>query len=35
LSTLAPNIESMNGLQFYLRRDLSIAHGHVIHIDSE
>jgi geranylgeranyl pyrophosphate synthase/uncharacterized protein with NAD-binding domain and iron-sulfur cluster len=35
LSTLAPNVEWMNGLQFYLRRDLPIAHGHVIHIDSE
>ena len=35
LSRLAPNVEWMNGLQFYLRRDLPIAHGHVIHIDSE
>jgi len=35
LRTLAPNVEWMNGLQFYLRRDLPIAHGHVIHIDSE
>jgi geranylgeranyl pyrophosphate synthase/uncharacterized protein with NAD-binding domain and iron-sulfur cluster len=35
LSALAPNVEWMNGLQFYLRRDLPIAHGHVIHIDSE
>ena len=35
LQTLAPNVEWMNGLQFYLRRDLPIAHGHVIHIDSE
>ena len=35
LNTLAPNVEWMNGLQFYLRRDLPIAHGHVIHIDSE
>ena len=35
LSTLAPNVEWMNGMQFYLRRDLPIAHGHVIHIDSE
>ena len=35
LSTLAPNVEWMNGLQFYLRRDLPIAHGHVIYIDSE
>ena len=35
LSALAPNVEWMNGMQFYLRRDLPIAHGHVIHIDSE
>jgi geranylgeranyl pyrophosphate synthase/uncharacterized protein with NAD-binding domain and iron-sulfur cluster len=35
LSALAANVEWMNGLQFYLRRDLPIAHGHVIHIDSE
>ena len=35
LRTLAPNVEWMNGLQFYLRRDLPIAHGHVIHIDTE
>ena len=34
LSLLAPNVEWMNGLQFYLRRDVPIAHGHVIHIDS-
>jgi geranylgeranyl pyrophosphate synthase/uncharacterized protein with NAD-binding domain and iron-sulfur cluster len=35
LRALAPNVEWMNGVQFYLRRDLPIAHGHVIHIDSE
>jgi geranylgeranyl pyrophosphate synthase/uncharacterized protein with NAD-binding domain and iron-sulfur cluster len=35
LRQLVPNVEWMNGLQFYLRRDLPIAHGHVIHIDSE
>jgi geranylgeranyl pyrophosphate synthase/uncharacterized protein with NAD-binding domain and iron-sulfur cluster len=35
LRALVPNVEWMNGLQFYLRRDLQIAHGHVIHIDSE
>ena len=35
LRRLAPNVEWMNGLQFYLRRDLPIAHGHVIYIDSE
>jgi geranylgeranyl pyrophosphate synthase/uncharacterized protein with NAD-binding domain and iron-sulfur cluster len=35
LRTLAPNVEWMNGVQFYLRRDLPMAHGHVIHIDTE
>ena len=35
LRALAPNVEWMNGLQFYLRRDLPIAHGHVVHIDTE
>jgi geranylgeranyl pyrophosphate synthase/uncharacterized protein with NAD-binding domain and iron-sulfur cluster len=35
LRALAPNVEWMNGVQFYIRRDLPIAHGHVIHIDSE
>jgi geranylgeranyl pyrophosphate synthase/uncharacterized protein with NAD-binding domain and iron-sulfur cluster len=35
LRMLAPNVEWMNGLQFYLRRDLPITHGHVIHIDTE
>jgi geranylgeranyl pyrophosphate synthase/uncharacterized protein with NAD-binding domain and iron-sulfur cluster len=35
LRALAPNVEWMNGVQFYLRRDLPIAHGHVIHIDTE
>ena len=35
LRTLAPNVEWMNGVQFYLHRDLPIAHGHVIHIDTE
>jgi geranylgeranyl pyrophosphate synthase/uncharacterized protein with NAD-binding domain and iron-sulfur cluster len=35
LRTLAANVEWMNGIQFYLRRDLPIAHGHVIHIDTE
>ncbi|HWW84414.1 MAG TPA: FAD-dependent oxidoreductase [Vicinamibacterales bacterium] len=32
--TLAPNVEWMNGVQFYLKRDLPITHGHVIHIDT-
>jgi geranylgeranyl pyrophosphate synthase/uncharacterized protein with NAD-binding domain and iron-sulfur cluster len=35
LQTLAPNIEWMNGVQFYLHRDAPTAHGHVIHIDTE
>ncbi len=35
LRALVPNVEWMNGLQFYLRRDVQIAHGHVIHIDTE
>lgn len=35
LSTLAPNVDWMNGIQYYLRRDVPTAHGHVIHIDSE
>ena len=35
LGTLAANVEWMNGVQFYLRCDLPIAHGHVIHIDTE
>jgi len=35
LQTLAPNLEWMNGVQFYLHRDVPTAHGHVIHIDTE
>lgn len=35
LKTLAPNVEWMNGIQFYLRRDIPTTHGHVIHIDTE
>ena len=35
LRALAPNVEWMNGLQYYLRRDVPTAHGHVIHIDTE
>src|SRR5262249_1698330 len=35
LAPLAPNVDWMNGVQFYLRRDVPTAHGHVIHIDSE
>jgi len=35
LQQLAPNVEWMNGIQFYLRRDIPDQHGHVIHIDTE
>jgi geranylgeranyl pyrophosphate synthase/uncharacterized protein with NAD-binding domain and iron-sulfur cluster len=35
LRALAENVEWMNGIQFYLHRDLPSAHGHVIHIDTE
>jgi geranylgeranyl pyrophosphate synthase/uncharacterized protein with NAD-binding domain and iron-sulfur cluster len=35
LRALAANVEWMNGVQFYLRRDVPTAHGHVIHIDTE
>lgn len=35
LKKLAPNVEWMNGVQYYLKRDVPTAHGHVIHIDSE
>ncbi len=35
LSALAANVEWMNGVQFYLRRDMPTTHGHVIHIDTE
>jgi geranylgeranyl pyrophosphate synthase/uncharacterized protein with NAD-binding domain and iron-sulfur cluster len=35
LPRLAPNVEWMTGVQFYLRRDVPTAHGHVIHIDTE
>ncbi|MGH3478294.1 MAG: FAD-dependent oxidoreductase [Pseudonocardiaceae bacterium] len=35
LSTLAPNVEWMNGVQFYLRRDVPMVHGHMLHIDTE
>jgi geranylgeranyl pyrophosphate synthase/uncharacterized protein with NAD-binding domain and iron-sulfur cluster len=35
LQALARNTEWMNGLQFYLRRDVPMLHGHVIHSDTE
>jgi geranylgeranyl pyrophosphate synthase/uncharacterized protein with NAD-binding domain and iron-sulfur cluster len=35
LRALAENVEWMNGVQFYLRRDVPTGHGHVVHIDTE
>ncbi len=35
LKPLAVNVEWMNGVQYYLRRDVPMTHGHVIHIDTE
>ena len=35
LRALAGNVEWMNGVQFYLHRNLPTTHGHVIHIDTE
>ena len=35
LKELSANVEWMNGVQFYLLRDVPMTHGHVIHIDSE
>jgi geranylgeranyl pyrophosphate synthase/uncharacterized protein with NAD-binding domain and iron-sulfur cluster len=35
LRALAQNVEWMNGVQFYLTHDLPMAHGHVVHIDTE
>ena len=34
LPMLADNVAWMNGLQFYLRRDVPMVHGHMIHIDT-
>lgn len=35
IKELAPNVSWMNGIQFYLKKDVTITHGHVIYIDSE
>jgi geranylgeranyl pyrophosphate synthase/uncharacterized protein with NAD-binding domain and iron-sulfur cluster len=35
LRLLAPNVDWMNGVQFYLSRGEPTPHGHVIHIDTE
>jgi geranylgeranyl pyrophosphate synthase/uncharacterized protein with NAD-binding domain and iron-sulfur cluster len=34
MRALSSNVEWMNGLQFYLFRDVPMLHGHVIHIDT-
>lgn len=34
LAPLANSVQWMNGIQFYLRRDVPITHGHIILIDS-
>jgi uncharacterized protein with NAD-binding domain and iron-sulfur cluster len=34
LARLARNVQWMNGIQFYLLRDVPITHGHIIFIDS-
>ena len=34
LTELAENVEWMNGVQFYLKEDVPIIHGHVIYMDS-
>lgn len=34
LHPLADNVEWMNGIQFYLKRDVPIVHGHAIYTDS-
>lgn len=34
LPELAKNVEWMNGVQFYLKKDVPIIHGHVIYMDS-
>jgi geranylgeranyl pyrophosphate synthase len=34
MKALASNVEWMNGVQFYLFRDVPMLHGHVIHIDT-
>ncbi|MBV8553321.1 MAG: FAD-dependent oxidoreductase [Acidobacteriaceae bacterium] len=31
---LAPNVDWMNGIQFYLAREVPIVHGHAIYLDS-
>jgi geranylgeranyl pyrophosphate synthase/uncharacterized protein with NAD-binding domain and iron-sulfur cluster len=35
LRALATNLEWMNGVQFYLHRDVPTTRGHVVHIDTE
>ncbi len=35
LIPLSANVQWMNGLMFYLRREIPILHGHLIHIDTQ
>ena len=35
LSALVTNVEWMSGVQFYLKREMAMARGHVAHIDTE
>lgn len=35
LPTLAKNVEWMNGIQYYLKQDVPLDHGHTIFIDSQ
>ncbi|HEX6277914.1 MAG TPA: FAD-dependent oxidoreductase [Polyangiaceae bacterium] len=34
LAELAENVEWMNGIQFYLKKDVPLAHGHSIYVDT-
>jgi uncharacterized protein with NAD-binding domain and iron-sulfur cluster len=34
LKKLSENVEWMNGIQFYLKKDIPIAHGHSIYVDT-
>ena len=34
LAPLSDSVQWMNGIQFYLTRDVPITHGHIIFVDS-
>ena len=34
LASLSDSVQWMNGIQFYLTRDVPITHGHIIFVDS-